>query len=116
MAPWRRSLARHYPGKILRDLAVSLSVTADCLSNVAQQRGAPEVFDPVASNPMVPRFTTPTPPMPPPRTPRLSGRGRRHGRGRGCWPARTPRSLHERSRPLEIHMDTTQVTAHSERE
>ena len=51
--PWRRPLARHDPGKVLLDLAVSLAVGGDCLADVAQLRSAPEVFGAVASDPTV---------------------------------------------------------------
>ena len=44
LEPWRRPLARHDPGKILLDLAVSLAVGGDCLADLAQLRAAPEVF------------------------------------------------------------------------
>ncbi|WP_460695124.1 transposase [Modestobacter muralis] len=40
MAPWRRPLARHDPGKILLELAVSLAVGGDCLADLAQLRAA----------------------------------------------------------------------------
>jgi hypothetical protein len=56
LEPWRRPMARHDPGKILLDLAVSLAVGGDCLADLAQLRAAPEVFGPVASDPMVSRL------------------------------------------------------------
>jgi hypothetical protein len=34
LAPWRRPLARHDPGKVLLDLAVSLAVGGYCLADV----------------------------------------------------------------------------------
>ena len=54
--PWRAPLARHDPGKVLLDLAVSLAIDGDCLADVAQLRAAPEVFGPVASDPTVSRL------------------------------------------------------------
>jgi hypothetical protein len=48
VASWRLPLARHDPGKVLLDLAVSLAMGGDCLADVAQLRAAPEVFGPVA--------------------------------------------------------------------
>ena len=54
--PWRRPLARHDPGKILLDLAVSLAIGGDCLADLAQVRAAPEVCGPVASDPTVSRL------------------------------------------------------------
>jgi len=38
LAPWRKSLARHDPGKILLDLAVSVAVGGDCLADIALLR------------------------------------------------------------------------------
>ena len=55
LAPWRRPLARHDPGKILLDLALSLAIGGDCLADIAQLRAHPEVFGPVASDPTVSR-------------------------------------------------------------
>src|SRR3954447_978663 len=59
LAPWRRPLARHDPGKVLLDLAVGLAIGGDCLADVAQLRAAPEVFGPVASDPTVSRLIDP---------------------------------------------------------
>ena len=56
LGPWRRPTALHDPGKVLLDLAVSLAVGGDCLADVAQLRGAPEVFGLVASDPTVSRL------------------------------------------------------------
>ena len=56
VAPWRRPLARHDPGKILLDLAVSLAIGGDCLADLAQLRAAPKVFGAVASDPTVSRL------------------------------------------------------------
>jgi hypothetical protein len=55
LAPWRRPLARHDPGKIVLDLAISLAVGGDCLADIAQLRAHPQVFGAVASDPMVSR-------------------------------------------------------------
>ena len=54
LGPWRRPTARHDPGKVLLDLAVSLALGGDCLADLAQLRAAPEVFGPVASDPTCP--------------------------------------------------------------
>jgi hypothetical protein len=56
LTPWRKPLARHDPGKILLDLAVSLAIRGDCLADLAELRAAPEVFGPVASDPTVSRL------------------------------------------------------------
>jgi hypothetical protein len=56
LAPWRRPLARHDPGKIVLDLAISLAMGGDCLADVAQLRAHPQVFGAVASDPTVSRL------------------------------------------------------------
>src|SRR4051794_33475560 len=56
LVSWRRPLARHDPGKIVLDLAVSLAIGGDCLADLAQLRAAPEIFGPVASDPTVSRL------------------------------------------------------------
>src|SRR4051812_19384764 len=89
VGPWRRPLARHDPGKILLDLAVSLAVGGDCLADLALLRSAPEVFGPVASDPTVSRWKIAWPPMPRPRWPQSPRPARPRGRPRGHWPAST---------------------------
>jgi hypothetical protein len=56
LQPWRRPQARHDPGKIVVDLALSLAVGGDCLADVAVLRDQPGVFGPVASDPTVSRL------------------------------------------------------------
>src|SRR3954470_17178905 len=40
LAPWRRPTARHDPGKVVLDLAISLVIGGDCLADIGQLRGA----------------------------------------------------------------------------
>ena len=56
LARWRRPLARHDPGKIVLDLAMSLAIGGDCLADIGQLRAHPQVFGPVASDPTVSRL------------------------------------------------------------
>src|SRR3954454_18234446 len=56
LAPWRRPTARHDPGKVLLDLAISLAMGGDCLADIGQLRAHPQVFGPVASDPTVSRL------------------------------------------------------------
>jgi hypothetical protein len=53
---WRAPRAVHGPGKIITDLAVALALGGDCLADVAMLRSQPEVFGPVASDPVVSRL------------------------------------------------------------
>jgi hypothetical protein len=55
---WRQPRAVHSPGKIITDLAVALALGGDCLADVAMLRAQPEVFGPVASDPVVSRLVT----------------------------------------------------------
>jgi hypothetical protein len=49
LAPWRKPLATHDPGKIVGDLAIALAMGGDCLADVAVLRTQPQVFGAVAS-------------------------------------------------------------------
>ena len=53
---WRPGRAVHSPGKIVTDLAVALALGGDCLADVAVLRCEPELFGPVASDPVVSRL------------------------------------------------------------
>jgi DDE family transposase len=50
--------AAHGPGKIITDLAVAVALGGDCLADVAVLRAQPELFGPVASDPVVSRLVT----------------------------------------------------------
>jgi Transposase DDE domain group 1 len=55
---WRPARALHAPGKIIADLAVAVALGGDCLADVAMVRAQPELFGPVASDPVVSRLVT----------------------------------------------------------
>ena len=56
LAPWRRPLAVHDPGKIIVDLALCAALGGRCLSDLAVLRSQGELFGPVASDPTVCRL------------------------------------------------------------
>jgi Transposase DDE domain group 1 len=56
LAWWRANRAVHDPGKIVTDLVVALALGGDCLADVAVLRAQPELFGPVASDPVVSRL------------------------------------------------------------
>ncbi len=58
LAPYRKPLAYHDPGKIVLDLATALAIGGDCLADIAQLRAHPELFGQVASDPTVSRLIT----------------------------------------------------------
>jgi Transposase DDE domain group 1 len=55
---WRPARAVHSPGKIITDLAVAVALGGHCLADVAIPRAQPELFGPVASDPVVSRLVT----------------------------------------------------------
>jgi hypothetical protein len=55
---WCPPRAVHHPGKIITDLAVTLAMGGDCLADIAMLRAQPELFGPVASDPVVSRLVT----------------------------------------------------------
>jgi hypothetical protein len=56
LSRWRRPRAVNNPGKIITDLAVALVLGGDRFADVAMLRNSPEVFGPVASDPMASRL------------------------------------------------------------
>jgi hypothetical protein len=117
LAPWRRPLARHDPGKVLLDLAVSLAVGGDCLADVAQLRAAPEVFGPVASDPTVSRLIdTLAADAPVALAALAAARADARARAWSLAGEHAPDHHTDASRPLVIDIDATLVTAHSEKE
>jgi hypothetical protein len=115
--PWRRPLARHDPGKILLDLAVSLAIGGDCLADVAQLRAAPEVFGSVASDPTVSRLIDTLAADAPAALAAIASA--RAAARRRCWALageQAPDHDANASRPVVIDVDATLVTAHSEKE
>jgi hypothetical protein len=115
--PWRRPLARHDPGKILLDLAVSLAVGGDCLADLAQLRAAPEVFGPVASDPTVSRLIdTLAADAPAALAAIASARAVARATAWSLAGAHAPDHDPSAASPLVIDVDATLVTAHSEKE
>ncbi|MFJ7497811.1 IS1380 family transposase [Streptomyces sp. NPDC097727] len=53
---WCKPRAVHDPGKVLLDLALTVALGGDCLSDVAMLRAEPDLFGPVASDPTVSRL------------------------------------------------------------
>jgi hypothetical protein len=115
--PWRRPLARHDPGKVLLDLAVSLAVGGDCLADVDQLRAAPEVFGAVASDPTVSRLIdTLAADAPAALAAIASARAVARARAWALAGEHAPDHHTDASRPLVIDVDATLVTSHSEKE
>ncbi len=117
LAPWRKPFARHDPGKIVLDLAISLAVGGDCLADVAHLRAHPQVFGPVASDPTVSRCID-TLAADSAAALAAIGAARATVRARAWELAgeHAPDSGSGAAAPLVIDVDATLVTAHSEKE
>ena len=63
LSRWRAPRAVHDPGKVITDLAVMLALGGDCLADAAMRRAEPELFGPVASDPVISRLSAPWQPM-----------------------------------------------------
>jgi DDE family transposase len=117
LGPWRRPTARHDPGKVLLDLAVSLAVGGDCLADVAQLRGAPEVFGLVASDPTVSRLVDALAADAPAALAAIAAaRAMTRAQVWALAGKHAPDPDSDAVRPLVIDVDATLVTAHSEKE
>jgi len=117
LAPWRKQLARHDPGKILTDLAVMLAVGGDCLADVATLRAEPEVYGPVASDPTISRLLT-TLAADVDAVEIAISAARRRAR-ENTWALagdHAPGASVTAKNPLVIDLDASLVTAHSEKE
>ena len=117
LAPWRRPLARHDPGKIVLDLAMSLAIGGDCLADLAQLRAAPEVFGSVASDPTVSRLVDA---LAADSSAALAAINTARATARAtAWSLsgeQAPDHAADASSPLVIDVDATLVGAHSEKE
>ncbi|ACV78455.1 IS1380 family transposase [Nakamurella multipartita] len=117
LAPWRRPMAVHDPGKILLDLAISLAIGGDCLADIAQLRTEPAVFGHVASDPTVSRLID-TLTADAVTALKAIDAARAAARAR-AWKLAGPAAPdHDRSAkaPLVVDVDATLVTAHSEKQ
>jgi hypothetical protein len=117
LTQWRKPLARHDPGKIITDLAVSVAIGGDCLADLAQLRAAPEVFGPVASDPTVSRLVDALAVDAPAALAAINtARAAARERAWSLAGQQAPDHGVNASSPLVIDVDATLVTAHSEKE
>jgi hypothetical protein len=117
MAPWRKPLAVHDPGKVLLDLAVCLAIGGDWLADIAQLRACPEVFGLVASDPTVSRCIDALAADAPAALAAINT-ARATARAQAWRLAGEHAPDHDTNadRPVVIDVDATLVTAHSEKE
>ena len=117
LAPWRKPLAIHDPGKVITDLAITLALGGDCLADVALVRAEPGVFGRVASDPTVSR-TIDALAADASRALKAIDTARAAARTRVWALAGKHAPDHDATaqRPVIIDLDATLITAHSEKE
>jgi len=105
MEPTRRRRSAHDPGRVVRDLIVSIADGGDCLADLSVLRGQPDLFGEVASSPTAWRLIESI-------TPARLGilrESRRQARERAWAHGAAPERI-------TLDFDATLVTSHSEKE
>ncbi len=117
LAPWRKPLAVHDPGKIVSDLAIALALGGDALADVGVLRGEPGVYGRVASDPTVSRLITALADDADRAIAAIS-QARAAARAEAWRLAgeHAPDAAASAASPLIIDLDATLITAHSEKE
>ncbi|WP_067480863.1 IS1380 family transposase [Nocardia amamiensis] len=115
LAPWRKPMATHDPGKIVLDLAMSLAVGGDCVSDLALLRAEPGVFGLVASDPTVSRLVTVLAADTPKALAAIAS-ARADARARAWTRGHAPDHGIDAGHPLLIDLDATLTAAYSEKE
>ena len=117
LARWRKPFAVHDPGKIVLDLAVSVALGGDALSDLAVVRAEPGLYGRVASDATVSRLIGLLASDADRAVAALSA-ARRVARAR-AWELAgddAPDAASSADSPVVIDLDATLVTAHSEKE
>lgn len=117
LAAWKKPFATHDPAKILTDIAITLALGGDALSDSSVLRDEPDLYGPVASNPTITRLirtlaADADQALAAINTARASARAH-------VWElsgAQAPNHETDASTPLIVDIDATLVTAHSEKE
>jgi hypothetical protein len=114
LSRWRSPWAVHDPGKIAADLTVALALGGDCLADIAVVRSDPELFGPVASDPVVSRLIK-TLAADAPRALKAIRAARAGARAR-AWELAGDAAPGAGGGLVPVDIDATVVTAHSEKE
>lgn len=117
LAPWRKVLAVHDPGKVVLDLAVAVAAGGEHLSDIAVLRAEPGVFGLVASDPTVSRTIAALAADAPNVVSAL--RSARRTARESAWRSagdQDPGHAISAANPLIIDLDATIVIAHSDKE
>ena len=117
LAPWRKPLAIHDPGKVVLDLALALGVGGDCLADLALLRAEPGIYGHVASDPTVSRTIDALAADAPAALKAIDAvRAAVRERAWALAGEHAPDHDVDVRRPLVIDVDATLITAHSEKE
>jgi Transposase DDE domain group 1 len=117
LAPWRKPMSSHDPGKVVLDLAIALAAGGDCLADIGVLRAEPAVFGAVASDPTVSRLISALAADAPKAVAALAAA--RAAARNTAWAVagdRSPDHGIDAEHPLVIDLDATLVTAHSDKE
>jgi hypothetical protein len=117
LTPWRKPMATRDPGKIVLNLAISLAIGGDCVSDLALLRAEPGVFGLVASDPTVSRLVAVLAADAPNALAAMAS-ARADARARAWRQAGEHAPDHgiDAGHPLVIDLDATLTEAHSEKE
>ncbi len=118
LEPWRKPFARHDPGKILTDLALSLAAGGEAVSDVDRLRNQPEVYGFVASDPTISRLFKVLSTVKPAKVLAAVNQARAAARAHVWAHAGEDSPLHGVSAqsPLVIDIDASLLNSHSEKE
>ena len=111
---WRPARAVHDPGKVIADLAVAVALGGDCLADIAALRAEPELYGPVASDPVVSR-TVAALAADPGRALKAIRAARAQARER-AWELAGATAPGADGGQLIVDLDATLVTSYSEKE
>ncbi len=115
LARWRRERSIHDPGKVVADLAVAVAPGGDCLADVAVLRAEPELYGPVASDPVVSRKVAALA-ADPVRALKAIRAARARARERAAWALAGDAAPGAGGGLVTVDLDATLVTSCSEKE
>lgn len=117
MAPWRKDLAVHDPAKVLLDLALTVALGGEHLSDVAVLRGEPGLYGLVASDPTISRTIDALAADVDAALAAIDGaRSAARAMAWGLAGADAPDHDADANHPVVIDLDATLITAHSDKE
>lgn len=118
LSPWRKPFARHDPGEILSDLALSLATGGDCVSDLDRLRTQPGVYGLVASDPTISRLFTAVSAVKPAKALAAINTSRARSREHVWGRAGKDSPLHgvTAGNPVVIDLDASLLNSHSEKE